>query len=472
MAAIETDYLVIGTGGSAMAFVDTLLTEDPQARIVMVDRHDRPGGQWNDAYSFVRLHQPAAWYGVASLELSDWQRETTGFNAGMWNLASGTEVLAHFEHVMKQFLATGRVQWLPKCEWLGAEGGTHRIRSLLAGDERRVAVRRKLANATLARVEVPSTHPPRYEVMPGVRCVPLNALPAIQRPFANYTVVGSGKTGMDACIWLLENGVPHERIRWIMPRDPWMVDRANLQPGPEGWRRNFEFSMVQFDAICEARDLPDLFRRLEAGGALMRVDPAVEPATFRCAVVSRGELAQLRRIGEAGGIVRLGRVTRIEPARIVFERGELPADADTLYVDCSASAIQALPGVPVFDGGTINLQPVRFCQPLLSASVIGWVEANIADADEQNAMCLPVRGPDRPIDFLHMWRETLTNAAHWRQHRAFSAWMQSCRLNPQAVILRGVEITPEVKKKLSEIAERAAQAGGRAAELLATLAAA
>jgi len=97
MAAMETDYLVIGTGGSAMAFVDTLLTEDPEAQIVMVDRHHRPGGQWNDAYSFVRLHQPAAWYGVASYELSDWHRETTGFNAGMWSLASGPEVLAHFE---------------------------------------------------------------------------------------------------------------------------------------------------------------------------------------------------------------------------------------------------------------------------------------------------------------------------------------------------------------------------------------
>ena len=37
MAAIETDYLVIGGGGSAMAFVDTLLSEAPDAQVLMVD---------------------------------------------------------------------------------------------------------------------------------------------------------------------------------------------------------------------------------------------------------------------------------------------------------------------------------------------------------------------------------------------------------------------------------------------------
>lgn len=55
MAVIEADYFVTGTGGTAMAFVDTLLTEAPDARVVMVDHHHRPGGHWNDAYPYVRL---------------------------------------------------------------------------------------------------------------------------------------------------------------------------------------------------------------------------------------------------------------------------------------------------------------------------------------------------------------------------------------------------------------------------------
>lgn len=51
MNPIQTDYLVVGAGAMAMAFVDTLLT-DTDATVVIVDRHDRPGGHWNDAYPF------------------------------------------------------------------------------------------------------------------------------------------------------------------------------------------------------------------------------------------------------------------------------------------------------------------------------------------------------------------------------------------------------------------------------------
>ena len=116
-SALETDYLVIGTGATAMAFVDTLLSEQADARVLMVDRHHRPGGHWNDAYSFVRLHQPSEFYGVASRELGHGVKDSTGFNAGLYGLASGAQVLAYFDQVMQQrFLPSGRVQWLPMSE--------------------------------------------------------------------------------------------------------------------------------------------------------------------------------------------------------------------------------------------------------------------------------------------------------------------------------------------------------------------
>ena len=56
--ALETDYLVVGSGAAGMAFADSLISES-DARIVMVDRRSAPGGHWNDAYPFVRLHQPS-----------------------------------------------------------------------------------------------------------------------------------------------------------------------------------------------------------------------------------------------------------------------------------------------------------------------------------------------------------------------------------------------------------------------------
>ena len=65
---METDYLVIGAGAVAMAFVDALI-EDPEVDVIMVERRPAPGGHWLDAYPFVQLHQPSANYGVNSTPL-------------------------------------------------------------------------------------------------------------------------------------------------------------------------------------------------------------------------------------------------------------------------------------------------------------------------------------------------------------------------------------------------------------------
>jgi cation diffusion facilitator CzcD-associated flavoprotein CzcO len=66
VADVTTDYLIVGAGAVGLAFADTLIDEDTASHITIVDRHARPGGHWNDAYSFVALHQPSATYGVNS----------------------------------------------------------------------------------------------------------------------------------------------------------------------------------------------------------------------------------------------------------------------------------------------------------------------------------------------------------------------------------------------------------------------
>jgi len=467
LQVITTDYLVIGAGASAMAFVDTLLSEDADATIVMVDREHRPGGHWNHAYPFVRLHQPSAWYGVASRELASGDKDQVGPNAGLYSMASGAEVLAHFEQVLQQrFLPSGRVRWLPMSDYTRGPEGTHRVRSLVSGQVQEVTVRRKVVDATHARTEVPATHPPRYAVSADVNCVPVNALAATARPYAAYTVVGSGKTGIDACLWLLEHGVEPARIRWIMPRDSWFMDRANFQPGLENFDRNMAYSIGQFDAICAAASVADLFQRLEAQGALLRLNPQVAPTSYRCATVSADELVLLRRIDD---VVRLGRLLSIEPDRIILDQGELPAQIDTLYIDCSASAIQPLPDLPVFHAGRINLFMVRFCQPLFSAALIARVEALPGDDAEKNLLCRVVPLPAEPADWLRMWVVTLDNTMRWRQHPVLNAWLMSCRLNGQAVMARG--LTPDDARMalLKESGVNAAAAAARLPALMGEL---
>jgi hypothetical protein len=298
-----------------------------------------------------------------------------------------------------------------------------------------------------------------------VACIPINDLATLARPYARYTVVGSGKTGIDACLWLLAHGVAPSRIRWIMPRDPWLLDRANFQPGQENFERYMGYSLDQFDAIIEAQSPADLFARLEAKGALLRLDPEVEPTTYRCGIVSRGELDLLRGITD---VVRLGRLQAIEPARIVLDQGAVPADPDTLYVDCSAGALQPPPGLPVFDGARINLFFVRTCQQVFSASVIAFVESHVEDDAARNALCAVVPSPEVPRDWIRMWAASLANAARWRQHPALNAWLMKCRLNGQAVMAR--DVSPEDSARMALLHQTGAKAGEAAARLPALLA--
>jgi hypothetical protein len=403
---------------------------------------------------------------VASRELASGAKDTVGLNAGLYSMASGAEVLAHFEQVMQQrFLPSGRVRWLPMADYRAGPDGTHQVASRVSGQEQTVRVRRKVVDGTHARTEVPATHPPRYAVAPGVACIPINELAALRKPAARYTVVGSGKTGIDACLWLLDHGVEPGRIRWIVPRDAWFLDRANFQPGLENFERNMGYSLDQFSAIVEAASPADLFARLEARGALLRLDPTVEPTTYRCCTVSRDELALLRTIGD---VVRLGRLRAVERDRIVLDQGTLPADPDTLVVDCSASAIQPLPGLPVFDGDRINLFMVRFCQPLFSAAVIAFVESHVDGDDARNALCGVVPSPEVPHDWLRMWAATLANGARWRAHPALNAWLMKCRLNGQAVMARGVSHDDAERMALMHlVGARSAEAAARLPALLA-----
>ena len=210
---LKTDYLIVGSGAVGMAFADTLLT-DTDTDIIIVDRHQLPGGHWNDAYPFVTLHQPSAFYGVNSRELSSGRTDETGLNQGLGELATGAEITAYFDQVMRhRLLPSGRVRYFPMSQY----HGDATFSSILTGATISVSVRRKIVDTTHLRISVPSTHTPSFAVSDGVQCLPINALASITQPPDDFVIIGAGKTGIDACLWLLDKGVDPDRIRWIMP---------------------------------------------------------------------------------------------------------------------------------------------------------------------------------------------------------------------------------------------------------------
>jgi hypothetical protein len=155
VASIDTDYLIIGAGAVGMAFADTLLDET-DAHITIVDRHGKPGGHWNDAYPFVALHQPSAFYGVNSTQLGSGEKDVAGLNKGYYELATGSEVNSYFERVMHQrFIPSGRVSYFPMSDYLG-DG---RFVSLLSGQETTVNIARKTVDATYYGTSHPAQWP-------------------------------------------------------------------------------------------------------------------------------------------------------------------------------------------------------------------------------------------------------------------------------------------------------------------------
>ncbi len=314
---IEADYLIVGAGAMGMAFADELLSRDPAVRIAMVDRHARAGGHWNDAYPHVTLHQPAAFYGVNSEPLGP----------GGTYLASGTEVLAYYEKVLAKWEQTGRLRFFPRCEYLGDD----RFRSLMNRDlEFTVQVRQKTVDATYMNVTVPSIRPPAYDVADGVRLVPPNELSRLDDSPPDYVVIGAGKTGIDAVLFLLSQGCDPDQIRWIVPHDAWLIDRATFEP------ERFLDLGSQAREIVAAHSLDEVMQALDANGKFLRLDPEVWPTRYRCATVSQAELTELRRIES---VVRMGRVRRIEPDSIVLEDGTIPTRPETLHVDCTADGL-------------------------------------------------------------------------------------------------------------------------------------
>jgi NAD(P)-binding Rossmann-like domain len=422
LMSTSTDYLVIGAGAMGMAFADTVLGES-NCTVTIVDRYQRPGGHWTTAYPFVRLHQPSAFYGVNSKPLGTDSLDQVGWNKGLYELASADEVCAYFGQLMQQrLLPSGRVSYFPVSEYLG-DG---RFRSLVTGQVQSVDVKRRVVDATYMRVTVPSMRPPPYEIAAGVHCVSPNGLARITQPYPHYSVIGAGKTGMDTCLWLLAHGVSAADISWVMPRDSWLIDRTNAQPGQEFGSRMLAIMQGQGAAILEASSVDDLMDRLVACGALLRFSDEVRPTMYRCASVSPLELEQLRNIRR---VVRLGRVRRLDRDRMTLDQGTAPFPEGTLYVDCSADGLERRPAVPVFDDSRITLQAIRTCQQTFSAAFVAHVEMAYTDDATRNHLCAPVPHPDDSVDWLKATRSTYQAMLKWNEDESLTGWLQRSRLD-------------------------------------------
>jgi hypothetical protein len=437
----ETEYLIVGCGAVGMAFADVILTET-DASMIIVDKFHKPGGHWNHAYSFVKLHQPSAYYGVSSEDLGKEELDKIGVNKGLKYLSSGAEISAYYEDVMqRKFLPSGRVQYFPMCEYRG----DNKFVSKLTGKSYKVKVNKKYVNAANMQTKVPSTHIPNFSISPEVKFIAINDLPKVTKPPTGWVVIGGGKTGVDAILWLLDQQIDPAKITWIVPRDSWFTNRKNIQPSEEFLKYFLNDQVAQLEALGQAKSITDLFDRLENSGVLLRIDKNVRPKMHRGATISQLELKQLKRIKN---IVRMGRIKSIEKDKIILEKGKIDNEPGYVFVDCSANALNHLENTQIFSGNTITLQPVRGGQIVFSAALIAHVEATYKEEIQKNELCGVVLLPNHDTDWIKMFAGSMKNQHNWKKDPELTKWLYNNRLDGFSHLVANISETDTEKQAI------------------------
>jgi hypothetical protein len=455
---LDTDYLVVGAGAMGMAFTDALI-DHADVHVTIVDRRHGAGGHWQDAYPFVQLHQASVFYGVASTVLGTGAVQEQGPETGLQERARQAEIQAYYDDVLhRRFLSSGKVTFLDGSEHT-TDGQAHVITSRLSGERVRVNVRRRFVDATYQAPTIPATTPPPFGVADGARVVAVNELARVADAPSAYVIVGSGKTATDAIVWLIRNGVDPDRIVWVRPRDPWMLNRALVQPDPVV---GLGLAADIMEAAAEAESLDDLFLRLEAAGVMLRIDPAVVPTMAKTPTLGTWELDILRTIGN---VVRMGHIRRVTAGAIELDRGDVPLPADALIVHCAASGLNNRGLVPIWGPDLIRLQTIRAGFPCFCAALAGYVEATRDDDRERNRICPPNLYGDSLAEWATMQARGFAAAATYGAEPDIAAWAHGCALNParidptrrddpavQAAMARVAAHAPAGRQRLAELA--------------------
>jgi hypothetical protein len=454
---LQTDYLVVGAGGMGMAFTDALI-DHGDVHVTLVDRRHGPGGHWQDAYPFVHLHQASVFYGVASTVLGTGAVQQGGPEAGLQERARRSEVQAYYDDILhRRFIGSGRVTFLDGSEYQ-SDGTTHLVASRVSGQRTQVEVRRRVVDASFLSPTIPATTPAPFGVDDGANVVAVNQLAELADTPDRYVIVGSGKTGTDAIVWLLGNGVDADRITWVRPREPWMLNRAVVQPDPVVAIGSAADTMA---AAAAAESLDDLFARLEAAGVMLRIDQAAVPTMAKTPTLGEWELALLRTVRN---VVRRGHIRRATTSELVFDDGVVSLPPRSLVVHCAASGLQYPPRVPIWEPDMIRVQTIRAGFPCFNAALAGLVEATRDDDRERNRLCPPNALPD---DLASWARMQVRGAAATRSFGAepdIAAWADGCALNPVRVDPSRRD-DPAVQAVAARLAGQAEQGLRRMAEL-------
>ena len=203
-------------------------------------------------------------YGVMSKKLED----LPGVQAHPERRAARGQILEYYDQVLRQHMEGGRLEFFSGVRYDFESGSlldTHT-------GERRVLWSRHFSRCSIHPERHPSNTPPRFHYNP--RCahvVPVNSLSdagSISTESKNqnkgkvarhYVVVGGGKTGQDAVLYLLNVMSVHASdVMWIVPNDFWITARDPPDGNMDTCTSSYQLRTQQQIRPCHLRST---FRR-------------------------------------------------------------------------------------------------------------------------------------------------------------------------------------------------------------------
>ena len=232
------DYVIIGGGVSSLGVIAELVDYRKGKSILVVDQHKQLGGQWNDAYDYVRLHGHTWTYTVQGFP---WPAE---IEANRGHQASKQELLTYFKGIEDHFVSQG-VEILfehmmpTKFGELQPDGSYKVTLTSSVADETYGPGYYTSDGATFeitAKKLILCTHtrhnsPPFRKIKGDAagKPVPNNIypyqitkvmnLPEVIKTKQKVAIIGGGKTGADAIMYLHRQGLALDQFVWVKKHD-------------------------------------------------------------------------------------------------------------------------------------------------------------------------------------------------------------------------------------------------------------
>lgn len=270
--------------------------------------------------------------------------------------------------------------------------------SIIEKDGKRFDVKCDKLVTVGSKVIVPSMRGPLFPIDDSIHYVSVNELEDNIKScnYKRYVIMGAGKTGSDAVIELLKNGISQSEITWIISRDVWYVLRDGIFNVDDHWKGGQDL----FKSILHGNSVIDVFLSLEKAGSVGRLQPTTNngasfPNIFRGPTINTDELDLLRSIKDT---IRLGRITSITSNEIIFEKGTTTMEMNsTLFVDCMVDKLYGYEDFPdnfkFFEPGRINLGPMlALFNPSLTSAIVAYLEVTFNNDNIKNKFCFPLLG--------------------------------------------------------------------------------